>query len=541
MPKFSFDDLEQTLVSLPHEIKQKKMSILLPFYNEKDIIVPSIHTVATLMGNWGWNFEIIASDDGSSDGSSELIKENCASIAELKLIQSHRNYGKGRALASAYEESTGEYILFLDCDLELPLEHLPYFMKKMQDSNADIVIGSKEDDGSDLDYPKIRKLLSLGYSTIIKLLFRLPVKDTQTGIKLFKRAVLETTLPYILVKKFAFDTELLTLAFQKGFLIETHPIILRYTRAIAQGRMGLDTILHMLKDTMAIFWRLKSGFWHNLVAQKTSLNYAIISLDKNLSVPSGKKVFYVPSLKEIPSLLPSLLEFDAIIFLEQEEIPVFSFHALDRIFANGNIQGIYPTLYPITDNVDEELYYAILGNIFFSKCYYPRYRPVRQEFMTSMPKSTLLDTMGVAMRVSFLEQLIKENEGAYPEKISNFNKLVHSPYFFLHSHFPENFKEFREFLMTRTNSITGIKKWGRHIYLFSALLLIVSFFEAQYLFALPVLILEFMLHLWYIYSLGIRKGIKYLWLFDRIRFFNICYTIMVFFDSILKLIKKENK
>lgn len=535
MDYFSFDDLEQVLSTIPKEIKQQKLSVLLPHYNEKNIIA-NINIIVSLLKKWNWNFEIIVSDDGSSD--SDLIMQGYTSIKELKIVQSFRNYGKGRALVTAYEESVGEYILFLDSDLELSLEHLPYFMKQMLDTNVDIVIGSKEAKGSQLEYPFIRKFFSFVYATIIKILFGMPVKDTQTGIKLFKRKALESTLPYLLVKRFAFDVELLALCHYQGFRIASHPIVLQYTRSEDLGRMTIDTIIHMFKDTLAIFWRLKSGFWKNINVKKKSLKYVVISTSVDITVYSGD-VYHIKNTQEIPSLLEQLTDYDVVIFLnKQEELPVFMHYSLDRIFADDNIKGVFPLLYPLTNNIEEELYYSIIGNIFCPHGCYPHYRPVKQKFIGSVPLYIHLESVQFVFRRSYLEEIINSNEGKFPKNILDCSQIVHTPYFYIHQQFPRNFNEYKDYLLKNTCRVMGVKKWMRNLYLFTALLFVIGIFEQSWIYSIPWIFLEIGLHFWYIYSLGIRKGVRYLWLFDRIRLYNVFYNFICVFVGIKKIIKK---
>ena len=131
------------------------------------------------------------------------------------------------------------------------LEHLEWY-------NADIIVGSKRHLASVVQYPWDRKILSWGYYLLVRLLFGVKIKDTQPGIKIFKRNVLEKILPQLVVKKYAFDIEMLSVARRKGFTrIFEAPIKLKYKFGSVTNAATLRTIWHMLYDTLAVFYRLK--------------------------------------------------------------------------------------------------------------------------------------------------------------------------------------------------------------------------------------------------------------------------------------------
>ena len=84
---------------------------------------------------------------------------------------------------------------------------------------CDVVVTSKHHPDSHLNYPLMRKIMSWCYYQFIRVMFGLPVRDTQTGLKVFRREVLERVLPRLLVKKFAYDVELLATAVKLGYRV----------------------------------------------------------------------------------------------------------------------------------------------------------------------------------------------------------------------------------------------------------------------------------------------------------------------------------
>ena len=131
------------------------------------------------------------------------------------------------------------------------LEHLEWY-------GADIIVGSKRHQASKVVYPWDRKILSWGYFWLVRLLFQVKIKDTQSGVKVFKRKVLTTILPKLVVKQYAFDIEMLAVAKRLGFTkIYEAPIKLKHQFGSITDAATWNTIYHMLYDTLAVFYRLK--------------------------------------------------------------------------------------------------------------------------------------------------------------------------------------------------------------------------------------------------------------------------------------------
>jgi hypothetical protein len=118
-----------------------------------------------------------------------------------------------------------------------------------------VVIGSKFHPESRVEYPRLRRIYSFIYFLLVRALFGLPVRDTQTGIKLFKREVLEHVLPRVLVKRFAFDLELLANAHHFGYKITEAPVEVNFKRVCS--RLRLPAVWNVFLDTLAIFYRMR--------------------------------------------------------------------------------------------------------------------------------------------------------------------------------------------------------------------------------------------------------------------------------------------
>jgi hypothetical protein len=133
--------------------------------------------------------------------------------------------------------------------LSMLLEHMEWY-------NADIIVGSKRHPASIIRYSSIRKVLSYGYYYFVRLLYGITIHDTQAGIKVFRKKVLEKILPRLLEKKFAGDLEMLVVAKYLGFeRIYEAPIKLDYTLQKLTSAATLRSIIGIFLDTLAIFYR----------------------------------------------------------------------------------------------------------------------------------------------------------------------------------------------------------------------------------------------------------------------------------------------
>jgi glycosyltransferase involved in cell wall biosynthesis len=234
-----------------------QLTVVIPVYNGGDEIVANVELIRSRVaeGLPDEELEVIVVSDGSIDGTAERLLESRAEKG-IRVIHYDRNLGKGYAVKAGALASHGEWIALVDADLDLDPASIPAYLELARGEGLDFAIGSKRHPDSVVHYPRSRHLASWCYQQLNRLLFRLDVRDTQVGLKVFSRRVAEDVLPLLLVKRFAFDLELLAVATSLGYdRIRELPVRLEYR--FAGSGVGSLAVLGALFDTAAIFYRLR--------------------------------------------------------------------------------------------------------------------------------------------------------------------------------------------------------------------------------------------------------------------------------------------
>jgi glycosyltransferase involved in cell wall biosynthesis len=244
-----------------------QLSVILPAFKEGAHIFDNIGKVrAQFAGKFA--FEIVAVDDGSPDNTFAEIQRAAQQWPEVRAVRLKHNAGKGEALKRGFKAARGERVAFLDADLDIPPSQVEVLMAEMDRTGVDVVIGSKRHPQSDVDYPWHRRIVSGVYYLLIKLMFGLPLRDTQTGVKLFKRAALADCFPRILVKAFAFDIELLAVLHARGYTIADAPVVIEF-----RGQLGMfrpRAVWDIFTSTLSVFYRMRLLRYYDTYQPKTA-------------------------------------------------------------------------------------------------------------------------------------------------------------------------------------------------------------------------------------------------------------------------------
>ena len=537
---------------------KESVSILLPVYNAENNICSNIEFLISTVSTFLSDFEIILSNDGSSDNTYLELEKLKNKYSNIKVFNAIKNYGKGHALKRALELASSEYIVFCDSDMELNPALLKNFFDIMRQENADIVIGSKRHKDSVVNYSKIRKIISFIYFLFVKIFFSLPIEDTQTGLKLFKRSAIIGIFPRVLVRRFAYDLEVLAACNLDNKKIVSAPIVLNPSRNF--GFIAIKVLWNTFIDTVAVFYRLHFlSFYKNLFGDKKYLldnntlvsiiitqekindytteslnyilnqsyqNFEIIILTENDSdttnnIFNNNKI----TLKKVDNIHHTLKmrigaessSGNIIVFLSDATYPEVNWleNAL-RAMASSNVNALGGTSIP---SAYDNFLKSISGLIYSSKFMFGKmalmYTPYKVQYVSDFSDFNLFMTRELYFKASETAKL-NHNSLSY-NIIKNGEKILYSPEVLIYKHSPslffDHFKEIKKYAINRgqlkRHNFFDIMPSLLIIYLISVIPIFTSNFliEIKYASLIPLCFYLFLLILSSLTPLSPIKGI----------------------------------
>lgn len=243
--------------------KNNLISVIIPAYKQEKTIHKDLLRILSVMEKLRYKYEIILVVDGILDNTWKAAQK--IKSKKLSVVGYEHNKGKGYAVRYGMSQAKGGIIAFIDSGMDLHPNGLSMLLEHFEWYNADIIVGSKLHPASKVKYPMSRRVLSWGYRTLVRILFGLQIRDTQVGMKFYKKKVLDDVLPRLLVKTYAFDIEILAVARHLGYKrIYEAPIDLNFKGMSSVTSKGFwRTILLMLWDTCAVFYRLRILRYYN--------------------------------------------------------------------------------------------------------------------------------------------------------------------------------------------------------------------------------------------------------------------------------------
>ena len=234
------------------------MLVIIPTYNERENVPEVIRRVI----EQPVNLEVLVVDDSSPDGTGTIVKELYKSEPRVHLISRPGKLGLGTAYVEGFKfalKNGFSYIVEMDADLSHDPDELPKLKEAVKE--ADLVIGSRY-----VNWPLRRLMLSYFASIYTRLFTGLPIRDTTSGFKCFRREVLEEIdLDNIRTGGYAFQVEVNWLVWKRGFRIREIPIIF-VDRTVGQSKMS-KKIVH---EAVIMVWRL---FFKGLFLRRIKRNH----------------------------------------------------------------------------------------------------------------------------------------------------------------------------------------------------------------------------------------------------------------------------
>ena len=235
------------------------LSLVMPVHNGAAFIGANIRAVVAALEALERPFEVIVVSDGCTDGGAGLAR--AVGDPRVQVREYPENAGKGFAILHGVSHARGRLIGWLDADLDVAPEAIVDAARRFDLAPVDAVVGSKRHPDSHVRYPLLRRVYSAGFQLLVRLLFRINVRDTQVGAKVFRREMLDIVSPLVLVKRWAFDLEVLAVGAEFGFdRIEESPVALDYK--FSGTSINWHAVRRMLLDTLAIAYRIHIRHWY---------------------------------------------------------------------------------------------------------------------------------------------------------------------------------------------------------------------------------------------------------------------------------------
>lgn len=225
------------------------LSVVIPCYNERDRLPATVDAIKRYMSDRGIDYELIISDDGSTDATPQVIAKAIDGSPQVRAVRLPHNRGKGRALAEGVAVTRGERVLLTDADLSTPIEELPKLEAPL-DAGAGVAIASRSIKGSlvVISQPIYRVLMGKTFNLIVQALLLPGLWDTQCGFKLFRGDLARVVFAELRTDGFGYDPEALYLAKRRGERIAEVPVVWRHSAPtkVAAIRSSFD----MFKDVI---------------------------------------------------------------------------------------------------------------------------------------------------------------------------------------------------------------------------------------------------------------------------------------------------
>ncbi|MDQ6720294.1 MAG: glycosyltransferase family 2 protein [Candidatus Dormibacteraeota bacterium] len=232
------------------EASKPELTVVIPAYNEEQRLPRTIEQIERYLNGRGMSYELILVDDGSTDGTRQVMDAAAERNQNVRLEALPSNRGKGRALAAGVAVASGDEVLVTDADLSTPIEELEKLEAALK-AGAGVAIASRAVRGSRIEVPQpiYRVLMGKGFNLIVQLVLLPGIWDTQCGFKLFRADVARPVFAALTTDGFGYDPEVLYLAKRRGVRITEVPVVWRHSAPtkVMPVRSSLDMFKHVVR------------------------------------------------------------------------------------------------------------------------------------------------------------------------------------------------------------------------------------------------------------------------------------------------------
>jgi glycosyltransferase involved in cell wall biosynthesis len=231
------------------------LEVVMPAYMKGATIVESITRLRHVLDESSLDYAIHIVVDGPD----VVTETELAPLIDSRIRMSvfPENMGKGSALRHGVSNSSAKFIAFLDADLDIHPESIVVGVKCLIESSEAALVcayGSKFHPDSTVVYPRFRRVASSVYRFLVRILFRLDVQDSQTGLKVYQGDSIRQIVEHSVEQRFLFDLEVFSLLSKKGYNFTPIPVSLDYQYT---STIGAQAISRMFGETIRLAWRMR--------------------------------------------------------------------------------------------------------------------------------------------------------------------------------------------------------------------------------------------------------------------------------------------
>ncbi|MDD1695548.1 MAG: glycosyltransferase family 2 protein [Methanoregula sp.] len=233
-------------------MEEPEVTVIIPVYNDHRSLELAIPKSVELLSRITNGFELVIAEDGSNDGSEELVRRYEQKDPRIRLLHSDERLGRGKALTRAIYQSRGKIVCYYDVDLATDMQHLPELIDAIR-KGADVATGSRLMQGSDIVRTEGREIASRSYNFLVRLFLGSRCFDHQCGFKAFNKESLLNVLPEIHSDHWFWDTEILVRSQRKGYLLVEFPVRWRAGKGTT---VKMKDVFEMGSSILKLWWQI---------------------------------------------------------------------------------------------------------------------------------------------------------------------------------------------------------------------------------------------------------------------------------------------
>ncbi len=219
----------------------RKISIVIPLYNEEESLVPLSHDIRKAISRLNTDYEVILIDDGSTDSSLQKLKEITKTDKRFRYFSFRKNYGKSAALQIGFKAATGDAVITMDADLQDDPQEIHSLLKKLEEG-FDLCSGWKKKRQD----PFIKKISSKFFNFVTRIISGIKIHDFNCGLKAYKKEVVENVKVYGELHRY-----IPVLAKWQGYSITEVPVM-HHPRRYGKTKFGISRFFKGFIDLVTV-------------------------------------------------------------------------------------------------------------------------------------------------------------------------------------------------------------------------------------------------------------------------------------------------